>query len=360
LAKTVVLASSVACPLYFTQFSQALAQDAALDTPLFSDLAKEAQQEQQQLANDRAQMKLAPQPQAAKPAAEVQAAAAAAKAEAPAGEAKASVDLDKAMNQLAAEKAALRKESQAMLEPAKKEPERKSAIKEKTLVEEESPAAIAKPVEQLPAVITVESQPARSAGPQVQNAAAAESANAETKRQLEASQRRASALSRELEETRNRLIIAETEVERLSNVLAERNKASLAKYSPNQARTSAGSAPAASRVVTLPLPRPQQEKMADDMLIATVVVDKVNLRTGPGKDNSPLMTVSKGTRLAIETRNGEWYRVVSPTGARAWVSSEGLAFGPNGQDSPTSTIKIKGYDSHLEDEASRIIRQELQ
>ncbi len=106
-------------------------------------------------------------------------------------------------------------------------------------------------------------------------------------------------------------------------------------YERNLALT--GAAPAAPAAPTPPKAEPAQA----DLPVATVVVDKAQLRTGPGKDNSPLMAVSKGTRLVIETRQGDWYRVVAPSGARAWVSSDIVAFGTSG------TGLVGGYDGSL-------------
>jgi len=58
-----------------------------------------------------------------------------------------------------------------------------------------------------------------------------------------------------------------------------------------------------------------------EVKIATITVDKANLRSGPSKVHSPLMTISKGSRLVIETRIGDWYRVIAPNGSRAWANS---------------------------------------
>jgi uncharacterized protein YraI len=63
-------------------------------------------------------------------------------------------------------------------------------------------------------------------------------------------------------------------------------------------------------------------KTSSDVAIATVLVDKIYLRSGPGKENSPVMTVAKGVRLTVETRRGDWLRVVTPNNGRAWVSAE--------------------------------------
>ena len=169
-------------------------------------------------------------------------------------------------------------------------------------------------------------------------------------------------LSKQLEEAQNRLMIAETEVDRLSSVLEARNKT---------ARVRLGSA---ERVAPRPRPAqvshkrgsPQSQarvrpvRSQPQMRIATVTVNKANLRTGPGKHNSPLMTVAEGTRLAIETRQGSWYRVIAPSGERAWVSSTVVRFGGTKSASPSRTVSIKGYDPSVEDEAFRLINDRLE
>lgn len=181
-----------------------------------------------------------------------------------------------------------------------------------------------------------------------------EKANSATNAQLEKSKAREAALLQEVQEIRNRLIIAETEVERLSSILESKNRSQLSKYSPKSAQpktTTQGSVGAVNAA-----PKPHNQKVQGGMDTATVIADKAHLRAGPGKDNSILMDVPKGTRLAIETRRGDWYMVIAPTGERAWVSGDVLVFGEASRD-PSSTVRIKGYDSSVEDRAIELIRE---
>ena len=181
--------------------------------------------------------------------------------------------------------------------------------------------------------------------------------NVSLEARLKSSNTRASSMQKELEEARDRLMIAETEVERLSGVVKTRNQETLQKFGGDT-----NSAPAVNKaVVTQPVApviapavRREQPKVADDVLIGTVVADKANLRTGPGKDNSPFMTVPKGARLTVETRNGEWYRVITPTGSRAWVAAEVLAFGNTNQASPSGAIRIRGYNVAIENDSLKL------
>jgi len=170
---------------------------------------------------------------------------------------------------------------------------------------------------------------------------------------LSKAEKRLKKIKAELESTRNRLIIAESEVERLNQLLEIRNKNSLARVSGQRLnsslRASLGSEPAKSAAK-------KASPKTSDMLIATVTARKANLRTGPGPNHSPLMTVAKGTRLAVETRRGSWYRIIAPTGVRAWISSDIVAFGKKADSSPTRTVSVKGYDQSIEDEAFKLIK----
>jgi uncharacterized protein YgiM (DUF1202 family) len=165
--------------------------------------------------------------------------------------------------------------------------------------------------------------------------------------QLKNSEAKVKALEQELTEARNRLIISETEVERLSGLMVTtvRSSKSLAKLGT---APSDGAAVAPRAAAIVPSRRPMEAQPAEEMPVATVVVEKANLRTGPGAEHSPLMSVTRGTRLLVEIRRGEWYRVVSPSGTRAWVSADVVAFGSSPQGSPSRTVKVKGFDPSLE------------
>ncbi len=182
--------------------------------------------------------------------------------------------------------------------------------------------------------------------------AALRKSNATLEAQLKASKARSASLQKDLQSMKDKLMLAETEVERLAGVMKTRNQQTLTSMGSKSAAASERSAPAAQ---VTQVRRVESPRIAEDVLIGTVIADKANLRTGPGKDNSPFMTVPKGSRLTIETRNGDWYRVITPTGTRAWVASEVLAFGDTSQASPSRTIRIRGYDSRVEDEALKLV-----
>lgn len=180
-------------------------------------------------------------------------------------------------------------------------------------------------------------------------------ANTELSTKLQKSDLQVQEVSKQLETAKNRLMLAESEVERLAGSIEVRNRSAAMKFGGTATNAVA---PAQSLGVVAPAVQRTQSKASDDTPVATVVAEKANLRTGPGADNSPLMSVTRGTRLVVETKQGDWYRVVSPTGTRAWVSSDVVAFGPNSQSSPTRTVRIKGYDGSLEGDNFNITKSD--
>lgn len=135
-------------------------------------------------------------------------------------------------------------------------------------------------------------------------------------------------LKEELSKSKDRLMLAETEVERLSEILEAKHRSTISKYVGGKPSSLANAARSGQQ--------PERAQPKDDMPVATVTSDKAYLRTGPGKQNSPLMSISKGTRLVVETREGEWYRVITPAGTRAWIASELVNFNNGG---------VRGYEA---------------
>jgi len=59
-----------------------------------------------------------------------------------------------------------------------------------------------------------------------------------------------------------------------------------------------------------------------DVLIVEVIGDRVALRSGPSQEDSEVVPVGKGTRLTVEERIGDWYRVIAPNSTRAYVRAD--------------------------------------
>ena len=167
--------------------------------------------------------------------------------------------------------------------------------------------------------------------------------NVDLKKQLQTAKKQLTQLKKKLEETNSHLILAETEVERLSRVLEIRNENYVQRMTISK-KTHPASYSSSHR--SLKSSRAKNR----ELLIATVTSGKAFLRSGPGNNNSPLMTVMKGTRLTVETRSGEWYRVITPTGNRAWVSSSVVGFGKRPFQSPERVFSGKGYRSYVNED----------
>lgn len=78
--------------------------------------------------------------------------------------------------------------------------------------------------------------------------------------------------------------------------------------------------------------RPKNPTTALDMPVVAVTAKKAYLRAGPAKNHSPVMVVKRGSLLAVERELNGWFRVITPTGGRAWISGEVVALKPNGSN----------------------------
>ncbi len=65
-----------------------------------------------------------------------------------------------------------------------------------------------------------------------------------------------------------------------------------------------------------------QPRSTSKIVTVKVLVPKANLRTGPGSEHGVLQQMPKGVELLTETKIGDWYRVISPTGKRAFISAK--------------------------------------
>lgn len=111
-------------------------------------------------------------------------------------------------------------------------------------------------------------------------------------------------LKRELVEAKNELVLKETEVTQLAS---SSSSSSASPIDVPQART----VEVAAKTTT-----------TSDVLVVEVTAEKANLRSGAGTEHSSVMHVASGTRLTVEARSGDWFRVVTPTGGRAYVRTD--------------------------------------
>lgn len=154
-------------------------------------------------------------------------------------------------------------------------------------------------------------------------------------------------LKTELARTKEHLAIAELEVSRLSDLLQgqsfsnrttaiQKERARLRPPTKQPSQTTA-------RARTTKI---QQTPPQLDMQVATISTTKAHLRLGPGTKHSRLMTLRKGSRLAVETRQGEWYRVFAPNGQRAWIHASLVSFGTGSQSlNDGSSVSTEGFNA---------------
>ncbi|MCB9030742.1 MAG: SH3 domain-containing protein [Deltaproteobacteria bacterium] len=160
---------------------------------------------------------------------------------------------------------------------------------------------------------------------------------------LTSSKQEVERLKAQLVKAKNRLMVAETEVDRLASVEAPTKR---------QVRFSGKTAPAQAKASIKPA-----AQVSNDLSVVTIAVDKANLRTGPGVEHSVLMEAKKGTTLAVEQRHKDWYRVTTPTGKRAWISSDVVYFNSDNPNTQTSsTVRVRGYDPEAEEKAFKLIK----
>lgn len=120
-------------------------------------------------------------------------------------------------------------------------------------------------------------------------------------------------MKQQLISAKNELLLKETELQVLRGAADPKTLAEVARS--KRAVAAKRSAHSSEEKETAP-------GLSSDLLIVEVTKDKVNLRSGPGTEHSAVMHVQKGTRLTVEDREGDWYRIFTPTGSRAFISAD--------------------------------------
>ncbi len=173
-------------------------------------------------------------------------------------------------------------------------------------------------------------------------------------KKLTASEKRAQDLERQLSEAKSQLYAAEIEINRLSGLVSPSSRARLNSNAIPATRSPAQESEALRRVSPKNLDDVVAPAPNADLQVATVTVDKADLRLGPGKNHSALMPVRRGSRLMVEVRQGEWYRVYAPNGQRAWIHSSLVRFGEGSASlNDGSSVRIKGFNADAEQEQFR-------
>jgi len=255
-------------------------------------------------------------------------------------------------------------QSQPGRQTSPKPPLAPKTIEKPKSVEKAAPSAATKKVEPIkrPAAEPAPSRPQEAkASPSIESAKLARE-NAHLREENAALHARVSKLEEQIRDNQNQLSIAETEINRLSSAADAKTRASLGRYNvpaPPAAQPVPPVAPPAAIPVKAKAPaevRPPQPDI--EMEIATITAEKAELRAGPGKNNSAIMSLRKGSRLAVEARQGEWYRVFAPNGQRAWIHASLVAFGDGASSLNDGTsVRVKGYSTNVEEEAFRRVQK---
>jgi hypothetical protein len=211
---------------------------------------------------------------------------------------------------------------------------------------------------EVPEVAPAASQPAQPRRPVIQEPkATAKQAKAPAikdsglSEKLAQSENRSKELERQLSEAKGQLAAAELEISRLSSIIESHSRARLNlpdNSASRKAHVEHVAAPAPRAVVHSRAVESMQVAGPTDLQVATITVEKADLRLGPGKNHSALMSLRRGSRLAVEARQGEWYRVFAPNGQRAWIHSSLVRFGDGAVGSNDgSAVTVKGFDAKL-------------
>lgn len=155
-------------------------------------------------------------------------------------------------------------------------------------------------------------------------------------------------LRAEISQLKQELAVAELEVSRLSDIVQSKSFSTLSSRPANtRAMTpKTTNKPRRLQPVRPAIARAAKSAPAVDMQVATISSAKAHLRLGPSTDHSRLMTLRKGSRLAVETRQGEWYRVFAPNGQRAWIHASLVSFGNGSQSlNDGSAVTTRGFNA---------------
>jgi hypothetical protein len=138
-------------------------------------------------------------------------------------------------------------------------------------------------------------------------------------------------LSRELETTRRGLRSAERRIEELAD-LVKTNSPRAAQRSASEFSYGTDREPRRSKPQEHLVPLGEEEQEIYEPTIrsrsshSATTVGKAAVRIGPRKSESMLFLLSDSTPVVIDRRSGEWYRVVTTSGARGWVAGQSLLF----------------------------------
>jgi Bacterial SH3 domain len=90
----------------------------------------------------------------------------------------------------------------------------------------------------------------------------------------------------------------------------------------------------------------EQAPLRTALPTARVTTDKTPLRIGPGAKEPTLVRLTRNSIVEIEHRTGSWYRVITSSGTRGWITGSFLLFDQT--NFPDSTNRVIAYQPSLE------------
>ena len=141
-------------------------------------------------------------------------------------------------------------------------------------------------------------------------------------------------LRRQLQEAKNQLLMKQTEMQVLGKAGTQPNivSSSPPKTAMNDAAKQKILDEVMERSGRIAGEESVSGKRAAEVLVFEVRGVKVNLRSGPGADHAAVMQVQRGSKLTVESREGDWYRVYTPTGTRAYIMADAVVpVSPDGE-----------------------------
>lgn len=142
-------------------------------------------------------------------------------------------------------------------------------------------------------------------------------------------------------------------VQASSRTVSQRSSSSSTRRTPSQSAKSTSSSSARMQREDSILSGPSGgcDRSIDDPYVPTsekarITASRTHLRLGPSRTESSLFVLPKDAIVSIEGRDGEWYRVMTTTGVRGWVSGQYLIFDYDVPES--SSVRVGPYNASYE------------
>lgn len=200
--------------------------------------------------------------------------------------------------------------------------------------------------------------------------------NLKVQRELTAAYEKLSDLTQKLDEAKRQLLLAETQVERLTKIidskglsrnqedspLAKMNKRQTEQQIESQRNTyradESNRGQNTKNIYEEWKPReniPQKIQSNSSTPIVTIIDNRTALRTAASDDSSVVSYLPQGTKLPVVGRQGTWLRVIDPNGVLAWIPATAVGSSKTNSTSGSNTNPYRPSDS--EEKAMDLLRR---